>query len=97
MDYYKNKEKKKYELNKAHMWPRNKEFFKSYAKQNPYFRFTVFIALGNKENFSRHTWTLSPIASARSPDKLAKQVLDGLVFKQADLIRFIPVTCSVSL
>ena len=51
MDYYKNKEKKKYELNKAHMWPRNKEFFKSYAKQNPYFRFTVFIALGNKEKF----------------------------------------------
>ena len=47
----KNKEKKKYELNKAHMWPRNKEFFKSYAKQNPYFRFTVFIALGNKEKF----------------------------------------------
>ena len=37
MDYYKKQKKKKYELNKEHMWLRNKEFFKSYAKQNSLF------------------------------------------------------------
>ena len=39
----------------------------------------------------RCTWILSPIASARSSDRLTKHVFDEFVLTQADLTRFISI------
>ena len=78
------------------MWLRNKEFFKSYAQQNRYYRFTDFIALGNKEKFLKTHLNSQSYCLRKVPGQTCEAAFRGTCFQASrsdsihscDLLRF---------
>ena len=85
------------------MWLRNKEFFKSYAKQNRYFRpgrdfrFTVFIApaLGNKEKFLKTHLNSQSYCLRKVPGQTCEAGFRGTCFQasRSDSIHSCDLLC----
>ena len=77
------------------MWLRNKEFFKSYAQQNRYYRFTDFIAIGNKEKFLKTHLNSQSYCLRKVPGQTCEAAFRGTCFQasRSDSIHSCDLLC----
>ena len=71
------------------------DFRKSYAKQNRYYRFTVFIALGNKEKFLKTHLNSQSYCLRKVPGQTCEAGFNGTCFQasRSDSIHSCDLLC----